>query len=86
MHNYKDIQLKQREERLLKNVEEKAICFIGESSEYVYSQKLYAFLKYRYNYIKNIAPDLVEKIEELRSEHNADVLNHRRDLIWSMEG
>lgn len=73
VHNHKEIQSKQRREHLFLHISKKAISYIGESSEHVYSQKLYAFLGIRHGYLKKVIPELVEQIEEWREERNKEI-------------
>ncbi|MBP1172883.1 MULTISPECIES: TniQ family protein [unclassified Paenibacillus] len=83
VHNHKEIQLKRRREHLFLNISKKAISYIGECSEHVYSQKLYAFLGIRHGYLKKVIPELVEQIEEWREERNSEI-QRSGDLVFSI--
>lgn len=74
---YQIVQQKMKKKRQLQELKAKAVEYINESSEHVYSQKLYCAMGVHCGCLKKIAPELVELIEELRLERNSELRGGR---------
>ncbi|RAV19105.1 TniQ family protein [Paenibacillus contaminans] len=71
---YRKRQVKARRQNRIRLMEQEIVAyFAAHSDERMYTQKLYAATSVDYLYLKRYAPWLLEKIEQMKLEHNKEV-------------